>query len=329
MHKLEIFGPYPPPIGGISIHLERMEFFLNRENITYVIYNHGFASRKNVIATNKSLWWYVKYMFKKDAYLVHFHQFFKFHFAYYLVFSILNKRKLIITIHEENLLFYNTILKNVIVLLIRLTRYSELITVSKNLSDFLTERKILNTLIPAYVPPAKIEPKILPKSTKKYFGYSVWKVNREIGTKTYNIELAFRLLSKIQDHYQMLFLIGTEAESDKSYLDELISKYSTQNSITIKYECSLVEYLPNCQFFLRTNNVDGYGVSLQEALYLNVPAIASNVCIRPKGTILFQKDELSDLLDKVNNIEKYWDIDSIEALNYHLQLVELYKKHLC
>ena len=42
MNKLAIFGPYPPPLGGISVHIQRMENFLLEKEIDYTIYNHGF-----------------------------------------------------------------------------------------------------------------------------------------------------------------------------------------------------------------------------------------------------------------------------------------------
>ena len=34
---LAIFGPYPPPIGGVSIHISRIEKHLIKENIDYLV----------------------------------------------------------------------------------------------------------------------------------------------------------------------------------------------------------------------------------------------------------------------------------------------------
>ncbi len=126
----------------------------------------------------------------------------------------------------------------------------------------------------------------------------------------------------------MLFLIGSEKESDKSYLEQLLNSFQVKDSVTIVYEKQLVDYLPNCEFLLRTNNEDGYGVSLQEALDLRVPAIATDVCIRPKGTILFRRGDIDDLLLKVERINDLWDENSIDTPCYHEQLLELYKDNL-
>jgi len=126
----------------------------------------------------------------------------------------------------------------------------------------------------------------------------------------------------------MLFLIGSKAESDHEYLKGLINRFSVKDSVTVLYEKQLVDYLPNCKFLLRTNNEDGYGVSLQEALDLRIPAIASEVCVRPKGTILFKKGDLADLTDKALNIQKYWQQDIIESPRYHQELINIYKSNL-
>ena len=326
---LDIIGPYPPPLGGISIHISRIETYLKKEGIAYRIYNHGHYSSPTVIATNKSAFWYLKYLVMKKGSLIHFHQFFLFHYFYYFVFGFVSKTKIIATIHEENILNYKRFLQSIVIFLLRHTNFVELISVSQKLSEFLNQHGIRNTFLPAYVPPVAIGSSSLSKKDgKEYFLYSIWKLDREIAGSIYNIDLAFRLLSKIKDRYHMLFLVGTERESDKNYLNELLNKYGVADNVTVFFEHPLIDYLNNCKFLLRTNNVDGYGVSLQEALDLKVPAIASDVCTRPRGTILFKKDDLDDLLQKVINIKSYWDEASIEVPNFHIRLIEMYKKHL-
>lgn len=327
--RLEIIGPYPPPLGGISIHISRMELFLKKEQINYRIYNHGYFSSLHVIATKKSIFWYIKYLFIQKGSLIHFHQFFKFHYFYYFIFCFFSRKKTIVTIHEENLLYYNKIFQGVIILLLKNTKLVQLILVSHKLSAFLNEKGINNIYLPAYIPPYSVNTIKLDKTEgKEYFLYSIWKVDKKIAQEIYNIELAFELLSKIKDRFHMLFLIGTEAESDKKYLSFLLDKYKITNSVKVIYEGYLVNYIENCKFLIRTNNIDGYGVSLQESIDLKVPAIASDVCIRPKGTILFKKGSIEDLYDKVMNINKFWNESAREVTDYHIQLLELYKKHL-
>src|SRR5690606_37831176 len=160
---------------------------------------------------------------------------------------------------------------------------------------------------------------------KDYFLYSIWKVDKNTAQSIYNIELAFKLLNKFKTEYHMLFLIGTEAQSDKSYLEQLIDKFHVTDSITIIYDQRLTDYLGHCKFLLRTNKIDGYGVSLQEAIHFNIPAVASDVCTRPKGTVLFKNDNFEDLSEKVQHLHLYWKPSEAELPVFHVKLLELYE----
>ncbi len=54
----------------------------------------------------------------------------------------------------------------------------------------------------------------------------------------------------------------------------------------------------NADLMVRPTCVDAYGVSIAEALYFDCPAIASDVCERPDGTVLFRNRDQSDFLEK-------------------------------
>lgn len=163
--KLAIFGPYPPPLGGISVHIKRMEPFLIENRIEYKIFNHGNASNEFVVPTNKKPFWYIKLLFEKNFTLFHFHQFFYFHFFYYLIFSWVRKDKILVTIHSERILGYEGFKKIIIVFLLSKTRNISLISVSKNLNDYLNNNGIKSIILPAYVPPqTSLKSKIDPES---------------------------------------------------------------------------------------------------------------------------------------------------------------------
>lgn len=323
---IDIVGSYPPPFGGISIHIFRLAHILDEDKIAYRIYNHGFSTGINVVSTGKSIFWYFKYLVQRKAPLIHFHQFFTFHYLYYFLISYLTKSKIIITVHEEKMLYQNPLIRSIILFLLKHTRCYLLISVSKKLSTYWDKENINNLWLPAYIPPLSKEYiKLSSDDRRAFFMFSVWKLEPSIGEKIYNIDLAFKLLHSVQHQYKMLFLIGSKQESSAEYLRTLINQYELQDSVFVYYEKQLVDYLPNCKFILRTNNEDGYGVSLQEALDLNVPAIATDVCERPKGTIIFKKGDIDDLLSKVSNIEVNWDSSLVEKTDYHEVLLRIYK----
>jgi len=143
------------------------------------------------------------------------------------------------------------------------------------------------------------------------------------------VPLVFEFLKANKNDFTMLFMIGSKSGSDLEYLDILVNDYNVLDNIIILFDENLVEYVHNCKFLIRPNLSDGYGVSIQEALDLGVPAIASNVCERPKGTILFKNDDLADLTDKINytlQTPTHYIINKKENLIYHQKLIDKYLK---
>ncbi len=47
---------------------------------------------------------------------------------------------------------------------------------------------------------------------------------------------------------------------------------------------------------------DGYGISVAEALHFGCPAIASDVCRRAKGAIIFKNRDFDDLIEKARRV---------------------------
>jgi len=326
IRDLAIFGPYPPPLGGISVHIQRIESFLLKENIDYRIYNHGFIENDKVISTNKSFFWYIKLLFVKRFKVFHFHQFFFFHFLYFFIFSWIRKEKVLITIHSERILTYSKIKKRLVVFFISKSNKLRVISVSKNLNDWLNSFDIPSVFLPAYVPPNKVVEKHL-NITKPLFLFSVWKFNEELANEIYNVPLAFEYLKRHKSKWAMLFMIGSKKSSELEYLNYLINKYDIRDSVQLIFDENLVDYISNCKFILRPNLSDGYGVSLQESMDLGVPAIASDVCERPKGTILFKNNNIEDLSVKVNftmTTPRKEILQKKEELKYHLKLIDFY-----
>ncbi|WP_082585523.1 glycosyltransferase [Hydrogenophaga sp. Root209] len=55
---------------------------------------------------------------------------------------------------------------------------------------------------------------------------------------------------------------------------------------------------------VRPTSTDGYGISIAEAIYAGTPAVASDVCDRPAGTITFKSRDQDDLNKKIFNALK-------------------------
>ena len=329
---LAIIGPYPPPLGGISVHIQRLEYYLKQQQIPYLIYNHYHFEKENVVAHNKSKWWYLKFLGNKKHKLVHFHQFIFLHFLYYFIFSRVNPAKMMLTIHNEKILGYGFWRKKMILWLLKHTKYRKLICVSKNLSGYLNQSGIDNIFLPAYVPAQPVEPKKLVLPTDKTpFLFSVWKIDKHTAEQVYNVPLILEFLKKYKAQFFMVFMIGNRKETDEVYLKRLLQDYNLENGkdLQILYDLPLTPYFKNFDFLVRTNTSDGYGVSLQEAMDAGIPAIASDVCMRPQGTVLFKSNELTDLEKKIFEVVKKPSVlPATDQPQSHLQLLDIYKKLL-
>ncbi len=329
---IAIIGPYPPPLGGISVHIQRMEYFLRREGIDYTIFDHGFNQNEHVIPTKKSYLWYIIFLFNRSFKVVHFHHFTKFHYFYYFLFSLINKTPFIITIHNQNLIKFHPVLKRIFLYLLKLTKRKQVISVSKKVSDLLSNHNISNYYIPAYVPPVNINQKEIDlPSNKKIILFSSYRVNKYLAENVYNYPEIFRFINENKKNFHLLLMIGDKKSSDLSYLKTLIRTYKIEKNITLIYDKQLVDYMQNADVLIRPTLVDGYGVSLQEALDLGVPAIASDVCKRPQGTVIFENDNYEDMERKIKetlSLPKSERIKNKENTDYHIKLLKLYKELL-
>ena len=73
--ELAIIGIYPPPYGGVSIHLKRLAGYLDEQEVDYVFYNTGPATvtRDNIVNVGWSLWWYLKLLLFGKHKVIHCH----------------------------------------------------------------------------------------------------------------------------------------------------------------------------------------------------------------------------------------------------------------
>ena len=333
---LDIIGPYPPPYGGISVHIMRLIPYYKSSGIDYTVYNHGkFDNPKLKVVSiyNDYLWWLKYLLLGSSADVVHFHFFTLIHFVYVLIFSRFHKNKIVISIHNEKLLLINPKMKNFLVFCLLKTKNKTVIAVSQKVSDYLNDNHIETIYIPAYIPPIK-QKKIEDKFLDIFYSTS-----RDLDSidSTYSFDMVIELLNTIEEEnilkdteykdYKLHFFIGSK-EYDYTSFSSKLASVKNQDKIVIYEEKNMSEYLGVADLLLRPNRVDAYGVSVKEALDNDIDAIASDVCRRPKGTILFKNNSMDDLLYKfrmfVKGELKYSYQNRIET-NYHLRLIDIYR----
>ncbi len=350
--KIAILGIYPPPTGGISIYIKRFLFFLNKREINNILYNGGdfINEKKNIIHLRfrKKL---LRMIFDKSD-IIHSNEIGMKARMVIPIFRFFNK-KIILSIHGDS---FKTQINKLSgfkkkIFIYQIKKYDHIIVVNPGIKQLLIEQglnKIKVSVIPAFIPPTSYETDI---SQLQDFFYKIRKKHKFLITANasqirlykdqdlYGIDLSIELMKILIDkgYKNVGFIYVIPDIGDYDYykkLQNLVKKYNLENNFYFYTKPVAYPAVINmCDLFIRPTNTDGYGVSIAEAISLKTPAIASDVCKRPEGTILFENRNIDDLYSKtVRVIDNYNEekkkIENIEFEDNAERIIEVYKKVL-
>jgi glycosyltransferase involved in cell wall biosynthesis len=137
------------------------------------------------------------------------------------------------------------------------------------------------------------------------------------GEDLYGIDMCVRLCSKLKQQFPNIGLVFCLPDkNDVKYFNlmmNLIQELELGNNFLCVVEnIELYPILSRSNLFLRPTNTDSYGISVAEALFLGIPAVASDVCERPYGSFLFRNRDEDDFKNVVLNHLNPSDSSSIE-----------------
>ncbi|MEY8764354.1 MULTISPECIES: glycosyltransferase family 4 protein [Clostridium] len=358
MDKYDIaqIGIYPPPYGGISIHIKRLKQYLDKDKVTYIIYtNNGNDYKKNdriFNVRNQYVFYFTFYIINKCK-IVHYHDL-NWKKRFLLSFLKPKKIKLIFTFHSFRDDIYNI---NYIYKYMHRVVYKKanvIIAVSQSIKEKLIqdgcdENKI--KVVPAIIFPLKIQDVKKDehfKSIKKFqslhniiFIANSSNNNHFNGEDLYGIDMCIELVNKFhQKNINVGFLFFISNISDRGYFDKLnklICRYTiNDNFMFINSKVELIAYIKEISdnskdIFLRPTNTDGDAISIREALYLKIPVIASDVVQRPEGTILFKTRDIENLYNKTVHVIENYDLykeklGDIKIEDNSEKILDIYKK---
>lgn len=127
------------------------------------------------------------------------------------------------------------------------------------------------------------------------------------GRDLYGIDQTIEMIKHLKEIYSRIGLvIVLGSVGDEQYYQILMKRihdYGLDNSIFIMQgQKELWPLLKYATVFVRPTLSDGYSVSIEEALHLGTPTVASNVCKRPANTILYKVSNSVDLTEKTRSI---------------------------
>ncbi|MCK4662710.1 MAG: glycosyltransferase [Bacteroidales bacterium] len=294
-----IIGKTPPPIGGVTIHVQRLLNHIDNRNINYSYY-----MIRNTVSSQFSL--IKKVLSHKKVHLHASNPYFRF----YISFICRILKKPLINTYHGNIGRFNKIKNFFDNMSIRLSR----IPIVLNEDSFIKAKKLNSSTIQlsAFIPPINeenlpniIQNKILylKKKFKRIFCTNAYKNSKDInGNEIYGCTMLIQVFKKTKN----LALIFSDPSGE--CLQNVKNKQIEipDNIFFIDYPHNFYEILKETDGFIRATTTDGDSISLREALSLNKIVIASDCVTRPNGCILFKTGDKTDLFNKleINNFEK-------------------------
>lgn len=312
--RKEIWGFYPPPIGGISIYCKRLAEKLYAMDSTLVLRNfaNSDSDREYVVDVKNRIWEFVRLLFAERRII---HSQFTNIYMLLLLYLFGWRHPLVMTLHNRRLVLLDGWKRRVVNGLFRRARYivyndASYTTALQEKYD-VDERKVI--ILPTYISPSKDECKGVTSEIEAFcsrhestLSANAYLLDRNVFGDVYGldqlIELMDRLVNRTSMDVGLVFCIA-DVQND-AYYKECLAKIHALGLddnflFVIKSEVNGFEVWARTDLFIRPTMSDMEGVSVKEALEFGTPVVASDVCVRPPEAVLYRKGDVDDLYDKV------------------------------
>jgi glycosyltransferase involved in cell wall biosynthesis len=275
MKRVLIVGTVPSSagVGGVTIHVERLLEYLDKQNIPYELYDYKKSSPLRIIGKIR----------KADV--VHQHICNPYYMYFITLLSTLFQKKLITTFHGKYVegeqkpwsIIKRSIKKCTVPIVLNDESYKTCISLNSNTIQ-----------IPAFIPPQKEEKldmdivkevdDIHSHGQKAVVTYGYDAIYDVKGNEVYGIDFLINFF-KGNNTYRLIV-------SDP--LGSYSKKYRNEGAYFIDHPMPLYELVKIADIFVRNTSKDGDSLSVKEAVYLKKRTLCSDVVVRPQGVELFK-----------------------------------------
>lgn len=327
--KVLILGTLPPPVGGITIHLKRF-IEINKNNCEFELSLFDLRKRK-VYSKGKhhGMLKLFKVFFGSKIVHIHISNNSKIFFAF---ISKIFGKKVIYTQHNSRL--------NDGIKFRFFFRLCDKLILVNNRNTNLDSARLNNnkmTVIPAFIEPTELEelPESLLIDLEKFnfiISANCFKNVQLDGKQLYGfdtlVDSYFYLVNENQISNSVLVLVDP-SNSMKEFFEAEKKKFESKNNNEILFVGSYIDFsslIKKSNVVVRPTRSDGDALTVREALYFEIPIIASDCSIRPEGTILFNTGDAKDLEDKIYSVyNSQLTTKNIYKENFNEEILDNYR----
>jgi glycosyltransferase involved in cell wall biosynthesis len=315
--KVVQVGAYPPPYGGVTVHLMRLHDHLRAVGIESTILDLS-ATDKGVAGVRPLDWpAAVALLERSPRTIVHFHNFEAGHAGVYE--RLARRHVAVLSLHNER---FPAELGRLGALrrrraLAQLRRLHCVVVDSEHsleLARGLWGAGVEMRVIPEFIAPGAVPPLEHPalcalrRRSTLLLASNAWRLCMHEGQDLYGLDLAVETVRRlVHDHgldVGLAFLLpGGEAGDASGYLARmrrLIADLRLEQRVLIVTDPieEASSLWREADVVLRATNTDGNSLSVLEALAVGTPVVASDCVPRPEGALLFRTRDPGDLTEK-------------------------------
>lgn len=305
--KIALIGTYPPPIGGTSIHISRLREMLVKDGYDVIVYDtHGTgnADFEKFVSIKNYKKWIIVYALKMSEDIIHSHTHDWKERAILSFFARLHNKISIFTFHSlrDEYTKFSFIQKLYVKIAIKYA--SGFICTSENILTKLLEwgcpQNKLFYSCPFIAPTDKEKQEkplpIFSEYRKKHhyiLSANASNTNKYNNQDLYGLDMCIEAVKYLVDKgYDVGLIYALTQITDIDFFNEIRERINdlgiTNNVLLFTEKTGLIPILTLSDAFLRPTNTDSWAMSISESITLGIPVIASNVCKREKGAILFE-----------------------------------------
>lgn len=311
--KILLVGNYPPPYGGIAVHVQLLHRMLLREGIDCKVINLDPQAQvsDSYSTVNGPATFLLKVLLEGRGRVVHLHTNGHNRKSWMIATVIswvgrLLRRPSLLTIHSGMAPDYieKSSYLNKLLIKLALIHQSSIVCVNEQIVHTLSkgDYQFSNTvLMPAFLFDEKELSELNETQQQQLSQYQPLLSTVAFFRPEYGIELLIEALASLKEQFPKIGCVVMGSGEGKDRLQQMAQEYGVADHLLwygdLEHDKCL-SVIKSSQLFVRPTLADGDSISVREAIQLGVPVVASDTGHRPESVILFKPGNAQELAEQ-------------------------------